>query len=90
MDAATLSSLIVLLTPFLTGLIKKLIPWYHEDKFKRFIPVIPPLVGAVLGIIGDFFGIVITPELNNAATGLVFGCVGSSGYDAFKANKKKK
>lgn len=83
-----ISTIITLLTPGITGLIKRFIPYGSEKTFKKFLPVIPPLVGALLGLIGDLFGFQITPELNNAATGLFLGAMGSTGYDAVKAQKK--
>lgn len=90
MDPAILSTLIVALTPVITGLIKNIIPFSWDKEFKKIVPVIPPIVGAVLGIFGEQVGLIVTPELNNAVTGLALGCVGSSTYDALKANKKGK
>lgn len=89
MDSAIIASFITLLTPGLTGLLKRLIPYESEKTFKKFLPVIPPLVGALLGLLGDVLGFQITPELHNAATGLFLGAMGSTGYDAVKAQKKK-
>ncbi|MFQ5647520.1 MAG: hypothetical protein ACE5GM_11370 [bacterium] len=90
MDAATVASLITLLTPGVTGLIKKFIPDSFEKEFKRFLPVVPPLVGALLGFASQKFGLQITSEVNNAVVGVFLGALGSSGYDAIKANRKVK
>ncbi len=89
MDSAIIVSIITLLTPGITGIIKGFIPYEHEKLFKKFIPIIPPLVGAVLGFLGSEAGCQITPELNNAVTGLFLGAMGSTGYDAVKAQKGK-
>lgn len=62
-------------------------PW--KEGFKRFVPVVPPLVGALLATIADKYGFVITPELNNAVIGLFLGAAGSSIYDTGKAVIKK-
>jgi len=84
----TISTIITLLTPGITGLLKRLIPFKSEKTFKKFLPVIPPLVGALLGLIGDLFGFQLTPEINNAFTGLFLGAMGSTVYDAGKAQKR--
>lgn len=88
MDSATMVGLITLLTPGITGVIKRFIPYSYEKTFKKFVPVIPPLVGALLGFIGEKIGFQITPQLNNAVAGLFLGAMGSTGYDAIKAQKK--
>ncbi|MFQ5647405.1 MAG: hypothetical protein ACE5GM_10775 [bacterium] len=90
MDPATVATLITLLTPGITGFIKEFIPDSFEKEFKRFIPVIPPLVGALLGYASQNFGLQITSEVNNAVVGVLLGALGSSGYDAVKANRKVK
>lgn len=84
----TITTIITLLTPGITGLLKRFIPYKSEKVFKKFLPIIPPLVGALLGLIGDLFGFQITPEINNAFTGLFLGAMGSTGYDAVKAQRK--
>ncbi len=90
MDAATIATIITLLTPVIVGLIKKLIPYDSEKTFKRLLPVIPPLVGGILGYIGQRIGLQITPDLNNAVSGIFLGAMGSSVYDTGKSLKGKK
>ncbi len=90
MDAAVLGGLITVLTPGITGVIKGFVPERHKVVFKKFIPLVPPLVGMLLGLFGEVVGMQITPDLNNAVTGLFLGAMGSTGYDAVKAQKQIK
>jgi hypothetical protein len=87
MEPAFIVSLITVATPIITSVIKKNIPITWKTEFKKVIPIVPPLVGAALGFIGSKTGIVITPDISNAVAGLFIGAMGSTGYDAVKAQK---
>lgn len=95
MDTATVTALIVLLTPVLTGMIKKVLyllmydPYFDGKTLKKFTPAIAPVVGALLAIAAERFGFVVTPELNSAIVGLFLGAAGSSVYDQGKTILKK-
>lgn len=89
MDPSALATIITLFTPLLTEMIKGFVPAPWMSGFKRLLPVIPPVVGGLLGYAGSRFGFHITPAVNDAVVGLFLGAAGSSGYDTFKAQLKK-
>lgn len=84
-----LSTLITLLTPGIVGILKGVIPQGYVITFKRFVPAIPPIIGALLGVIGNQLGIHILPGLTDAISGLLIGALSSSGYDLVKAQRKQ-
>ncbi len=86
-----------ILTPLITGVIKKLANLFLSENnipnFKKVTPLVPVLTGVGLVMVGNSLGMDISPQDAELAVGSLWGMVGSKGYDVIKApivHRKKK